>query len=99
MEKKFYVVWDVFVETSEMFNIFEYKNKTITEEWNFRFMLKKVQRQCISNTVKTLKTRVTTETGGRITLTSAVNNIVKNIPKFPDYIAENFTVSGLKSSK
>ena len=62
-------------------------------------MLKKVQHQCISNTVEKLKTRVTTETGGRITLISAVNNIVKKIPKFPDYIAENLTVSGLKSYK
>ena len=67
----------------------------MTEEENILFMLNKGQQPNLSNTVESLKARITTYPPGIITLPPAANHLEASVSKFLDYIDKNCTIIGV----
>ena len=84
-------------KVQKMFNIFEQQKEPMTEEAKVRFLLKKVQHPQLEAVVESLKTRMTTDPPGTITVPLCCNHIASAVSELPDYVAKNRNISGLNS--
>ena len=79
-----------------MINIFEDKNKSMTEEVNIFFTLNKVWHQQITNAVESLEESIMNEPSGIKELIFDENHVVESVSQLPDCFSNNQTFSGVK---
>ena len=84
-------------KVQKMFNIFEQQKEPMTEEAKVRFLLKKIQHPQLEAVVESLKTRMTTDPPGTITVPLCCNHVASAVSELPDYVAKNRNISGLNS--
>ena len=72
-------------KAQRMFNIFEQQKEPMTEEAKVRFLLKKVLHPQLSATVEALRTRLSTDPPGTITMTLVANHLASAVSELPEY--------------
>ena len=83
-------------KAQKMFNIFEQQGEPMTDEAKIRFFLKKIQHPSLQATVESLKTRMTTDPPGTITIPLCANHIASAVSELPEYIAINRNISAVQ---
>ena len=76
-----------------MYNIFEQQGELMTDEAKVRFFLKKINHPSLQAVVESLKTRLTTDPPGTITVPLCANHIASAVAELPDYIATHGNIS------
>ena len=82
-------------KAQRMFNIFEQQKEPMTEEAKVRFLLKKVLHPQLSETVEALRTRLSTDPPGTITMTLVANHLASAVSELPEYAAVHRKVNAV----
>ena len=69
------------------------------EEAKVRFLLKKIQHPQLEAVVESLKTTMTTDPPGTITVPLCCNHVASAVSELPDYVAKNRTINELNSGE
>ena len=84
-------------KVQKMYNIFEQQGEPMTDEAKVRFFLKKISHPSLQAVVESLKTRLTTDPPGTITVALCANHIASAVAELPDYIALHRNISAAAS--
>ena len=84
-------------KVQKMFNIFEQQKEPMSEEAKVRFLLKKIQHPQLEAVVESLKTRMTTDPPGTITVPLCCNHVASAVSELPDYVAKNRNISSINA--